>query len=393
MKGLNNPLVVFVGLVALIAAVMGIGLAWENHLQSANATPPPEIVPPAHPSAPPAKDTPPAESGDAICRAAVAYLAQPIASGREYAEQLLPGVHFDLFNLRSQQVFLSLPRRDDAPADYPAAAIARVVKDPASVRWAEAKQSTLTIDGLSTQRVPERWHVAATPVSNLKIDPAQVLHFPFHHAEYAASLAELADLIENRAIMGGMLHAEGDDAAGGSPETISNYGTVVVAPDEPSLQRLAKALAGGDGEPRELRIQRLLDFVAGEIRTDTTANSAAFPMKRPNETLMTRTGNAPQKAALFCSLLRGIGEEPLLVYYAGKADHVDAAVARGAFPLGGSVLPWRSGNWLVADCSQPRFQLGKSKSSVDQPRYVQPVAEPNTIYSLATGKTLRFRTR
>ena len=88
--------------------------------------------------------------------------------------------------------------------------------------------------------------------------------------------------------------------------------------------------AEGDNA-RELRVQRVLDFVSREIKYNMREATYNFELlKRPNEVLMSGESDCSNKAILLGSLLEQMGEDYLFVYTPG---HITVAVRQGGFPV------------------------------------------------------------
>ena len=83
-------------------------------------------------------------------------------------------------------------------------------------------------------------------------------------------LQELIDFINNSQIYGGKLNADTNLKTDDKIIIFANHGAMVAKPNEPSLKRFVAELLRDvpNNENREVKIQRLLDFVTNEIEYD-----------------------------------------------------------------------------------------------------------------------------
>lgn len=325
----------------------------------------------------------------------LSYLSQPFNSGKEFARQVLGEANLELYDVRQQALYLSVPR-DEAEAGIRKSTAEQILIDPANLRLAEPANGRLKLDDYSMHQLLDRWHLLATPADNLKVDPAATLRFPFKRAAYTVSLRETADFLRGESLVGGLLHAVTDEVLDDKVAVLANHGAFVAAPGEPSLHRFAhdlvRDLPPGE-EGREQRVQRLLDFVTEEIAYSTAEGTATVElMKRPNETLMTREGDCSNKVILFASLLGQIGERPLLVY---AKRHIGVAIPQGRFTdQNGLTVSWKDARWVIAETTVSGFRIGRTTLSDDELKSIkllQPAHQPNTIVALKSGKPVSFR--
>jgi hypothetical protein len=214
---------------------------------------------------------------------------------------------------------------------------------------------------------------------------------------YTVSLQETMGYLNNDSVLGGLLNAATGKRIGGREVVFSNHGAFVAVRGEPSLKRLANALVAGlprGPEGRELRVQRLLDFVTTEIAYDPTESAAGVEvLRRPNEILMTRRGDCSNKSILFASLLDQIEEPYLFAYMPG---HIAVAVPRGHFgAYNGLTLVWEKQPWVLAETTAAKFRIGVDRL-IDETlfhrcEYLQYPPNPNVIVSRRTGEQVMFR--
>ncbi|HVF45896.1 MAG TPA: hypothetical protein VM936_22905, partial [Pyrinomonadaceae bacterium] len=279
------------------------------------------------------------------------------------------------------------------------ATVARLVADPKRVVTAEDDLSgRMRLGDYSLLRTTEKSFFFRTPIDNVKFDPATVLRFPFGPATYTLDMREMSDFIQNKNIFGGRLNALTGRTEGGVPVVFANHGAMVARPGEASLTRFVGELtrdipAEGAGG-RELRVQRVLDFVSREIEYDRREATYNFELlKRPNEVLMSRESDCSNKAILLGSLLEQLGEDYLFVYL---PQHITVAVRQGRFPAAnGLSLEWEGQTWVVAEGTAPGFRIGvdrvEDEERFKQFQYVQRPRDRDVIFDLATGRQLAFQ--
>ncbi|MDB5033996.1 MAG: hypothetical protein JWQ98_1237 [Chlorobi bacterium] len=325
------------------------------------------------------------------------YLAQPTFGGRELEKQVLGNAHFELIDLDSMQVYISIP--DSLAVDGKREkAIAGFALDPKRIVQAKEEGGLLKIGETSWVHGGKRGMIFRCPVDNIRIDTAAMLSFPFERGTYRVSVAELAALGGNKNIYGGHLDAYMDNAEHGRPVVIANHGAFVATPAEPSMKRfvaeVTKGIGPGDPLMREDRIQALLNVVTNEIAYDDVEASNDYEtLKRPNEVLMSRTSDCSNKTILFASLMEQLGEDYLLVYW---EHHISVAVLKGKFPEGnGDAFQWDDKSWVVAETTAKDFRIGQDRLTkdftFDRIYYVQRPSVPDQIINPHTGKVLVFR--
>jgi hypothetical protein len=173
----------------------------------------------------------------------------------------------------------------------------------------------------------------------------------------------------------------------------ANHGIMVARAGEPSLKRLSEELLKDTSDNREARIQRLVDFVANEIEYSfAEALGGQETLKRPNETLMTRSGDCSNKSILLASLLEQIGEEYILLYC---PQHITVAVPQGAFVNDNKLdFTWNQKSWVIAETTVAGFQVGKSKLTdpdrLNSVEYVQDPKLPDVIFDANSYSVLKF---
>lgn len=330
----------------------------------------------------------------------LSYLAQPGIAGTGVSEQVLGHyVQLEMLQVSDREVYFSAPAPSLSGETFEAV-VARLVVDP--TRIVKARDDDLggrmRLGDYSLLRTTEKSFFFKTPMENVKFDTATVLKFPFETAVYTLDMREMSDFIQNKNIFGGRLNALTGQREGGLPVVFANHGAMVARPGESSLTRFVGELtrdipADGEGA-REVRVQRVLDFVSREIRYDQREATYNFELlKRPNEVLMSRESDCSNKAILLGSLLEQLGEDYLFVYL---PHHITVAVPQGRFPASnGLSLEWEGRTWVIAEGTAPGFRIGEDRIADEEQfkqfQFVQRPRERDVIFDLATGRRLSFQ--
>lgn len=329
----------------------------------------------------------------------LSYLAQPGIAGTGVSEQVLGHVRLELVQLSDREVYFSAPAPSLSGETFEAV-VARLVVDPKRIVTAQDDDlgGRMRLGTYSLLRTTEKSFFFKTPIDNVKFDPATVLKFTFPQATYTVDMREMSDFIQNKNIFGGRLNALTGQKEAGRPVVFANHGALVARPGETSLTRFVRDLTRDIPEDgagaREVRVQRVLDFVSQEIKYDQREATYNFELlKRPNEVLMSRESDCSNKAILLGSLLEQLGEDYLFVYL---AHHITVAVPQGRFPAAnGLSLEWEGQTWLIAEGTAPGFRIGvdrvEDEEQLKQFLFVQRPREHDVIFDLATGRRLSFQ--
>jgi len=328
----------------------------------------------------------------------LSYLAQPGFAGERLAEQVLGPARLELVQVSDREIYFSVPQPDQTGQTFEAI-IARFVIDPKRIVSAEDDGAgRLRLGKYSLRRSENKHYFFKTPIDNVKFDPQSVLEFHFVSGVYKLDMQELNDFVQNKSIFGGRMRARTFQTRGGLPVVFANHGAFVARPEEASLHRFVSELTRdipADAEHgRELRVQRVLDFVSREIAYDFREATYNFEMlKRPNEVLMTGTSDCSNKTILLGSLLEQLGEDYLFVY---TPDHITVAVKQGDFPArNGLSLEWEGQTWLIAEGTVPGFRIGvdrvREEEHLKQFQHVQRPRDRDVIFDLASGRQLLFQ--
>ncbi|MES2087874.1 MAG: transglutaminase-like domain-containing protein [Patescibacteria group bacterium] len=198
------------------------------------------------------------------------------------------------------------------------------------------------------------------PMENFVINSEAKIVVPYPSVKFETTPQELADFMDNKSVIGGKYFFSEYVDGRGIDHVIANFGSVVGKKGEPSLSRLAKNLVKGEIKPEKIA-QKLLDFVSTEIEYDPEeiqwANSRQV-IKKPEETLLTKTGTCGAKAVLLASLL----EQYEIPYYLGYyPSHVTVLVAGDFVPSNELSFPIGEKVYHVAESTSAGFLIGKSR--------------------------------
>ena len=325
-------------------------------------------------------------------RVVLSYLAQPTFSGVTLSRQVLgQQAKLEFVEVSEQQIYFSVA----SPA--PTLKLPFLI-DAGRIEMEREESGWFRLGRFARPLSASDRRVFRTPMDNFKIDPGSVFRFPFRRATYTVSVDELADFSSNQSIFGGLLTADsGKYDPSGASLVFVNHGAYVATRGEPSLRRLADTLTqeisqGRSG--RERRVQRLLDFVSEEIEYDRTeAANRIEVMKRPDEVLMTHSGDCSNKTILLGSLLEQIGEDYLFVY---TPKHITVAVPQGNFPARNRLsFRWGDTTWAIAESTAPGFRIGidhvQQESALRKVEFVQRPSVRSQIFDVETGRELLFR--
>lgn len=333
------------------------------------------------------------KTNENIRNSTVLMLAQPAFSGDSFREQILGKARLERLNLRTRDVYFSLPELSQPELDQ---AVDRFIADKTKLEFAKEANGKMLLGDYSLPKSPKQNYFFKTALENIKIDPATTLNFPFQRASYSLNLNEMENFINNSQIYGGKLNADTTLRKGDKVLVFANHGTMVAKPNEPSLQRFVGDLLkdASIGNDREKKIQRLLDFVSNEIEYSfSEALSSNETLKRADEVLLTKTADCSNKTILLASLLEQIGEDYILLYC---PRHITVAVPRGNFPNDNKLdFTWENKQWVIAETTLPGFEIGKTKVKESNRllsiEYVQRPRETDVIFDADNYMRLDFK--
>ena len=322
----------------------------------------------------------------------VLMLAQPTFSGVEFETQLLGKGNLQRFDWREREAYFSFPQAEKQEFEE---FLNKFFVDRAKIEFGTENGGKIKLDDYTLTVSPESGHFFKTKFENFRIEPNQTLKFPYQSLTYQLSLEELRNFTDNSQVYGGKMLAEQSQRSDEPKIVFANHGIMVAKPNEPSLQRVVGELLKDEanGGERERKIQKLVDFVSNEIEYSyTEAVGARETLKRPNETLMTRTADCSNKTILLASLLEQIGEEYILLY---SPQHITVAVPQGNFANENKIdFVWNGKPWLIAETTLPGFQIGQTKvkefTKLTTIQYVQVPKQRDVIFDANSYNLLKF---
>lgn len=325
--------------------------------------------------------------------AVVMLLAQPGFSGESFREQILGKARLQRYTLDKREAYFSTPASSEQEFND---TIGRFVIDRQKLVFAEDAGVKFKLDRYSLKKTAETGYFFKTSLENLKFDPNAELSFPYEGLTYNLNMKELLDFAENKQVYGGRLAASTNPKIDNKAIMFGNHGALVGKPDEPSLKRFVAQILGDAPEnlSREVKIQKLLDFVTNQIEYDyNEALGTNETLKRPNEVLMTRRSDCSNKTILMASMLEQIGEDYILLYC---PRHITVAVPQGAFPFENNLsFEWEGKNWIVAETTLPSFKIGETKVAdpllLNTVLYVQKPRQTEIIFEAQTLRPLEFK--
>ncbi|MEZ5346717.1 MAG: hypothetical protein R2681_14295 [Pyrinomonadaceae bacterium] len=370
-KKFSSPIFLVMAIGLIVAGLLGVGLWYYVGAKDEEA----------------AKKRASNELRDSI----VMLLAQPRFSGEQFREQMLGKARLMRFIIQQKDLYISYPESTEEEFEK---GIAAFLIDVKKIERLEAADGKYRFGEYRLRQTPETAYFFKTSLSNMTFDVDRKLDFAFDSGTYTISIPELIALAGNENIYGGKLYAANSNKVNEIKFAFANHGMMVAKPGEPTLKRfVAELLKEVPNDNREVKIQRLLDFVTNEIEYDyAEALSTRETLKRPNETLMSRRSDCSNKTILMASLLEQIGEEYLMLYMPG---HITIAVPQGNFTDENDLrFTWDEKKWVIAETTAPSFEIGRSKLEnaelFGKVQYVQKPNLTNVIFDAQTFRTLDF---
>lgn len=325
-----------------------------------------------------------------IKESAVLLLAQPTFSGDEFRTQLLGKGRLEKYAWREKMAYFTFPETQEEEFQQ---FLSKYFIDAGKIEFGKLVDGRVVLDSYKLTPGPGASRFFKTSTDNFKLDTAQSLTFPFQGVDYSLSLEELRNLSNNSLLYGGKLITQAPERRDQPLIVFANHAIMVSKPEEPTLKRLTDALLKDVGPDREARIQRLVDFVSNQIDYSfTEAVGSRETLKRPNETLMTRSADCSNKTILLASLLEQINEEYILLYC---PQHITVAVPQGNFANDNKLdFTWNQRQWLIAETTAPGFQVGKSlvvdPARLTHVNYVQNPKNSDVIFDANSYEVLKF---
>lgn len=320
----------------------------------------------------------------------VFLLAQPSFSGQEFREQLLGKGRLEKYAWQQKEAYFTFPETEESEFQT---YLADNFHDVSKIIFGKPEGSRIELDSYKLTPSPTAAKFFKTTTDNFDLKTDREVTFPYSTVNYTVSLNEIRQLSNNTNVYGGKMITQAPSRQDGPQYVFANHAIMVARPEEPSLKRLVDALLKDVADDREARIQRLVDFVSTEIEYSyTEATSSREKLKRPNETLMTRSADCSNKTILLASLLEQINEDYLMLY---SPQHITIAVPQGAFPNeNGLDFTWDQKPWMIAETTAAGFQVGMSQIAepwrLTRVDYVQKPKSSEVIFDANSFAVLKF---
>lgn len=320
----------------------------------------------------------------------VLMLEHPTFSGPEFSAQVLGKGRLQRYVRVNDEAFFTFPDADEVEFSR---FLEKNFYDAAKIEIGKPDGDVIRLGDYKVPLSPFASRFFRTSLANIKIEPRQMLTFPYASADYTLSLEEMNNFVNDSQVYGGQLVTRQPERSNRPMTIFANHGIMVAKPDEPSLTRLTSELLKDTGPDREARVQRLVDFVSSEIEYNFTEGvGSTETLKRPSETLMTRNGDCSNKTILLASLLEQIGEEYIVLYC---PQHITVAVPQGNYVNANKLdFLWNDKAWLVAETTLPGFQIGQTlvadAQRLQTVEYVQDLKHVDVIFDASSYEVLKF---
>ncbi len=324
-------------------------------------------------------------SADEIKATVIRYMMAQKYIGSAITDQLFPDVTPDKYNPRDSMLYFTLtePLCDEQKRME---VMAKYVKSYSKLDWNWKRKDVIGLGTLRRKQSPEMYCACRTEANNIVIDSTTILEFPYPSGTYSITLPELASYLNDQTLYGEDILPQyaGQDY---NSKPFYNYGLLVAMPGEPSLARFAETLLASVPNNRQEQIQRLLDFVTKEVGSDNILDpNREKILKRPNETLISQSGNNMNKTVLFASLLEQVKTDYIIAYASG---YLVVGVPREELTeQSGHTLEWDGTEWLLCTTSIPDFHIGADYlpepfttsqiTVVQRPKHVGVLVDPHT---------------
>ena len=314
-----------------------------------------------------------------------------LASGRAYGKKfqkiMLNGLQLELWDLRKNIVYFSLPQNVQPSQKI----FGTIIKNQELRKEAKIIGGNLEIDGMHLTRTREKYYLFAVNFQDIFFDPDRIITVDFGRERYSASLGKLALFLRNDSIYGGRLRVSKVPPELVRPEFL-NHGALVTPKGELTLWEFVQEIIEGKSLVQE-KIQGLLNFVTEKIQYDQKEFYFGREfLQRFAETLIAREGDCSNKAILFASMLEQMEIEYILVY---SKNHIYVAVEQEYFPdINFYGFIFKGKKWTPAETTFAGFKIGQTK--VDKPellreiKYIQIPAQKNELFSYPDDQLIMF---
>jgi hypothetical protein len=326
-------------------------------------------------------------SNDEVNRSMLSMLASKRAYGRNLQEMILAGLRLELWDLKNQTVYFSLPQSRQ-PSDK---VFSVVSKRPGSRREGRVSEGRIELDGMHLTRTKEKYYLFAIGYEDIFFDPDRIVVVNYGQLKYSVTLGKLAMFLRNDSVYGGSLRVRRVPPGVDRPKFM-NHGALVTPNGEATLGNFVQQIIAGKMSTQQ-KVQSLLDFVTGEIRYDQREFYFGREfLQRFSETLLAREADCSNKSILFASMLEQLAIEYLLVY---SKEHVFVAVGQDGFPNRNSYgFRFDRKSWVPAETTATGFRIGET--IIDKPEalreimYIQRPARKNELFTFPEEKLVMF---
>lgn len=235
---------------------------------------------------------------------AINFIAQPTFSGNYIFYKVTSAkANLERYYVDTKQLYFTCNKQD-----YNTVNLNKFVINKDSITMAKEENGVFVL-GNMRYKDPEKVFFKM-PLSNFKVDSTKIIETRYKKATYKITLPQILNYTYLRSAIGGGIIVIADKNT-----QFMNHGSVVAKVNEPSLVDFVKQLTKEE-DTKELKAQKLLDFVSHEIEYNTDeATGGRETIKRPDEVLLTMDSDCSGKSILYASLLQQIGIKWCLLYF------------------------------------------------------------------------------
>ena len=316
----------------------------------------------------------------------VNYLGLPKFVHDSFAAQVLPSfARLEKYDQRGKLMYFSTPIEDFLPSQ-----MKKLVLDTSQIEYGKPYGNGYVKLGPAYLYNRDRL-LFRFPLDQLKVDSSLVFQKSFDSGMYELPLSDMRDFLAARNLYNSPALFLSDTTEGGDLYIIANHSAPIAPQGEPTLTALAEQLVLS-GDSREVKAQKLLDFVTEQIEYESHGGYEIF--MKPHEILLSGKTDCSGKVVLYSSLLHQVGIEHLLIY---QDEHICVALP-GDFPDENRMQFFHEGlAYQIAETTLPQFQIGITE--LHQPivpqafEHIQRPGYRTRLYEVATGDSLEFAVR
>lgn len=311
---------------------------------------------------------------------AMNLIAQPMFSGDYIFYKVTSAkANLERYYVDTKQLYFTCNKQD-----YNDANLNKFVINKDSITVGKEENGVLVL-GTMRYNDPEKVFFKM-PLSNFKVDSTKLIETPYKSVTYKITLPQILDFTYLRSAIGG-----GAIVLTNENTRFMNHGSVVAKVNEPSLADFVKQLTK-DETTKELKAQKLLDFVTSEIEYNKDEAERGYEtIKRPDEVLFTKNSDCSGKAILYASLLQQIDIKWSMLYFKG---HVCVGVA-GNFNVPHALKFKLKGlEYYIAEITDPTAIIGVDSWNGEKNEtnllYYQVSETGSDVYDYKTHNKLDF---